>query len=1144
MITTHANYLSKGRNMKKLIAIFFTCALIANLASANSARNVLDAAGVKGGFVVHIGCGGPDASVLTAELHSDDGFLVHGLSRNPDHVAATRKHIQSLGLYGPVSVDHWEGQALPYGDNMINLIVMEEGSRVPEAEILRTLAPRGVAMARRAGGWRKKVKPWPEEMDEWTHYFHGADGNPVADDVLVGPPRRLQWIGSPRWARHHDHMASVTSLVSARGRLFYIFDEGSTASIQLPSSWQLIARDAFNGTILWKRKIDRWNTRQYPLKSGPAHLLRRLVAVGDRVYVTLGIDAPAMALDAATGETVTTYGSSQYTKEIIVSDGVVFLVAGNSRSRLPDWRRKTSHVWENRTIASKAEWGWDGAQRRILAYKADSGKQLWNLDVPVAPCSLAVDGARAVFHDGQKLICLDRRNGSTLWQGEAAPTKRPVQSNTGPRVLIYRDVVLFAAGNGRMSGWSANDGRKLWEQKHKPSGHNSLQDLYVVDGLVWTGAIAGATHDGIFTGYDPMTGKMRKEHPCDVNLNWFHHRCYPAKATENYILTARNGTEYIDVKSGHWEPNHWLRGGCIYGVMPCNGLTYASMDSCGCQLEAKLDGFKALAPGPVSLPGNLDLSGESRLRKGPAYGKVNGPDAGARDWPTYRHDPGRSGATSINIPAGLRQTWRKRLGGRLSAPTMAAGMLFVSSIDTHTVHALDGRTGKTFWSYTTGGRVDSPPTYYKGLVLFGSADGHIYALRAKDGALAWRFRGAPMDRRVMAWEQIESAWPVHGSVLVYNGVIYCTAGRSIFLDGGIRLIRLDPTTGKLIGEEIMDDMDPQSDKNMHEAYVKTMSGNNMPVALSDILSCDGKNIWMRSQKIGLNGKRSEIALKDVTEQPADDSHLFCQVGFLDDSYFFRSYWSYGRRVTGGYGHWFKAGRLIPAGRILCYDGERVYGFGRKPEYMTNASVLEYEFFAADKTVTPEASSRIGAADAKTQSRSSRRSASSSDWRVRTFFPREDLTAARYKWTVDQPTMICRAMALADENAFFAGPPNLVNERRAFNVPDDSDVQVKLARQAEALEGKHGGQLWAISKKDGKVLARYAINSPPVFDGMVAAVGRLYAATVDGHVLCLSEDGSTDLARIDDQPASTAWDHPEDPDYLLPPTKARSPRKVK
>ena len=130
------------------------------------------------------------------------------------------------------------------------------------------------------------------------------------------------------------------------------------------------------------------------------------------------------------------------------------------------------------------------------------------------------------------------------------------------------------------------------------------------------------------------------------------------------------------------------------------------------------------------------------------------------------------------------------------------------------------------------------------------------------------------------------------------------------------------------------------------------------------------------------------------------------------------------------------------------------------------------------------------------------------------------------------------MALADENAFFAGPPNLVNERRAFHVPDDPDVQAKLARQAEAFDGKHGVQLWAISKKDGKVLARYALNSPPVFDGMVAAAGRLYTATVDGHVLCLSEDGSADLARIDHQPVSTAWDQPEDPDYLLRPKKRK------
>ncbi|GAG88400.1 unnamed protein product, partial [marine sediment metagenome] len=111
--------------------------------------------------------------------------------------------------------------------------------------------------------------------------------------------------------------------------------------------------------------------------------------------------------------------------------------------------------------------------------------------------------------------------------------------------------------------------------------------------------------------------------------------------------------------------------------------------------------------------------------------------------------------------------------------------------------ALDAKDGKTLWSYTAGGKVDSPPTIHRGRVLFGSADGWTYCLRAADGVLAWRFRAAPIDQRLMAFEQLESVWPVHGSVLVQDGTVYCVAGRSMFLDGGMRLLRLDPETGQL-----------------------------------------------------------------------------------------------------------------------------------------------------------------------------------------------------------------------------------------------------------------------------------------------------------------------------------------------------------
>jgi len=884
-------------------------------------------------------------------------------------------------------------------------------------------------------------------------------------------------------------MASMTSLVSAGGRLFYILDEGPRASIQLPSSWRLIARDAFNGTILWKRNIDRWNTRQYPLKSGPAPLLRRLVAVGDRVYVTLGIDAPAMVLDAATGKTLTTFEGSQYTREIVVSGGVVFLVADNSPSRLPSWHRVSTYVWDNTQLANP-EWGWPGNSRKILAYAAESGELLWKADAPVAPCSLCADAARVVFHDGGKLVCLDRRSGAALWHSDPAPTNLPVHTNTGPRVLIYGDVVLFAGNDGKMSGWSARDGRKLWEQKKKPSGHMSLKDLMVADGLVWSGATASNQMDGVFTGYDPVTGEVKREFPPDVHIHWFHHRCYPAKATDNYLLTARDGTEFIDLKTGHWKPNHWVRGGCIYGVMPCNGMTYAPMDACGCQLEAKLSGFKALASGPVPRVGQDGLGLAPRLQKGPAYGRADGPEPSDADWPTYRHDEARSGASPVAVSSHLGRAWQAELDGRLSPPTVAAGKVFVAAVDTHTVHALDAATGELLWSFTTGGRVDSPPTYDKGLVLFGSADGYVYALRARDGALAWRFRGAPIDRRMMAWEQLESAWPVHGSVLVHGGVLYCTAGRNMFLDGGIHFLRLDPASGKLLGEVVMNDRDPESGEDMQLAYLKKTRGNNMPVALSDILSCDGRNIWMRSQKIGFDGKRSEIGLEDVTEQPAEDCHLFCQVGFLDDSYFFRSYWTFGRRVTGGYGGWLKAGRLVPSGRILCFDQTHVYGFGRKPEFMTNASVLEYQLFSADKTVTPDAIARIRKADSQISARSDKKNANSSDWLLRHFFRREDLTAASFAWVVDQPALTARAMALGRDTVFVAGPPNFLDERRAYRLPDDPDVLAKLKRQQEALEGRRGGALWALAKADGKLLVRYALDTIPVFDGMAAAGGSL------------------------------------------------------
>jgi outer membrane protein assembly factor BamB/ubiquinone/menaquinone biosynthesis C-methylase UbiE len=1061
------------------------------------ATQILKATGVTGGLIVHLGCGD---GKLTAALHVGQGYLVQGLDREAENVAKARVHIQSQGLYGPVSVDRLVGDGLPYVDNFANLVVAEQLGNVPMAEVLRILAPNGVAYVKNGASWTKMVKPWPSEIDQWTHFFHDATGNPVAHDTVVGPPRRYQWLGGPQWARHHDHMASMSALVSAQGRIFYIMDEGSRASIQLPAHWYLIARDAFNGTILWKREIPEWNTHQWPLKSGPAQVTRRLVAVGDKVFVTLGLDAPLTILDAATGRTVRTCDGTAMTEEIIVSNGVAFLLVSDAPSKWPEYRQEFSYVWDNSNHANK-DWAWDGQKRHVVAVDVETGRILWKRETAVAPMTLAADAQRVYLHDGERLVSLDRSSGAPLWTSEPVARRQPIPVCFGPRLLVWRDVVVFAGGNLAMTAVAADTGKVLWTGEHPRSGHQSPEDLFVINGLVWSGDIAQTASSGVFKGLDAHTGAVNKQFPPDVKTYWFHHRCYPSKATDRFLLTSRTGIEFIDYEKETWLPNHWVRGGCIYGIMPCNGLIYAPPQACGCYLESKLCGFSALAPASAAST-RLRAGGErDRLERGPAY-DTPVPDQQSQakdaDWPTYRHDTQRSGCTATSIETDLTRLWQTNLGGRLSSVVVAEGRLLVASIDAHTVHALKADSGARLWSYPAGGRVDSPPTVWKGRVLFGSADGWVYCLRASDGALIWRFRAAPADLRMMAYEQIESVWPVPGSVLVRDGVLYCVAGRSMFLDGGLHLLRLDPATGRKLSETILDDRDPQTGKNL-QSLVEQL---RMPVALPDILSSDERYVYMRSQRFDPDGQRQQIALLPLTEQAGDAAHLFCQVGFLDDSYFFRSFWMYGQAMGGGYGGWFRAGRLAPSGRIMVFDDEAVYGYARKPEFMANASVLEYELYAADKQVKAESIRRVTKGDKQINAASKKNAANASDWELRHSFPRELLSAADIRWSQDKPLLLARAMVLANRTLFVAGPPDVADEELAFRKPDDPAVRKARLQQEAALENRSGALLQVVSARDGKKLSEYKLDSAPTWDGMAAASGRLYLSTMDGKVLCM------------------------------------------
>jgi len=278
-----------------MMLIVFAATVPVHAYDAKTVADLYSVAGFQGGVVVQLGVAGGKE---IAALRSGESSLVQGLDKDRSKIARVREYLSSQGIHGAATVREFDGQHLPYIDNMVNLIVVDTKCEMRDAgsEILRVLTPRGVAIVREEGNeaWLSRIphpvsrisdpasrswdgfvmfrRPVPADTDEWTHYLYDAGNNAVSNDTRIDSMRRQQWVGGPRWSRHHDHIAGLTAMVSTGGRIFYVMDEGKNWSVLLPSKHFLIARDAFNGTILWKKPLASWHPHLWPLKSGPAQL--------------------------------------------------------------------------------------------------------------------------------------------------------------------------------------------------------------------------------------------------------------------------------------------------------------------------------------------------------------------------------------------------------------------------------------------------------------------------------------------------------------------------------------------------------------------------------------------------------------------------------------------------------------------------------------------------------------------------------------------------------------------------------------------------------------------------------------------------------------------------------------------------------
>ncbi len=1026
------------------------------------ARGDIPDGAVKGaqGLVVHAGATSAD---LAAAVTDGRGCLVHVLADDEETIKNIRTELLEGGLHGRVTVSRWDGTSLPYVDDLVNVLVIEKPGSPADAEVMRVLVPNGTAHIRSGGSWKRVTKPRPGDIDEWTHWLHGPDNNAVSADRRVGISRSLQWHMPPRWSRHHNLPAGFNALVSGGGRIYYLVDRAPNA-VYGPGAWDLVARDAFNGLELWRRKIPdlhmkawgadtRYGGRVGRFHGAPDYQLpRRLVVAGDRLLATLGFHAPVSVLDGATGRVLEKYPETRSAGEIIYQDGVLY-VARNTYTPAPG--------------------------KEIMAVDTQTGKTLWkNADYTGIAAAVGYQakhtnafltaGREHLFLcDENDIVALSKKDGRAVWK-KRMPLTDEIVGDIDYRysnfcTLVYHDKAVFFCqihpGKQNMNRWEmkklhieardAATGKRRWDFTGGTLAHVTPADLFVTGGKAWTldpSLTADGNCDARLLGLDCRTGDVATQHLLEKITHSHHHRCYRNKATERFYLMGEEGIEYIDFASGAADVHYWLRGACRYGIMPANGFIYVPPHNCGCYLGTLVNGLMALKARP-SL--RRDRAAPGRLVTGPAFDFTPGPAAaaGKDDWPMFRRDPARSGGTPAALPEKLSVKWTASPGGDLTAPIVVGDRMFTASPTDGMVCCLDAADGKRRWLFAADGPVTAPPTYREGRLVFGTRAGTLYAITAGEGTLIWRFGTGPDRVHIAAFGRLESPWPLNGSPIVMDGTVYCAAGRSMSLDSGIYFYAVDLRTGKLLAEANL-----QTD-----TATKGETKNNF---LADMLVSDGAGIYMKSIRFDPNDITNYRFMGQYGRRgsaKAPPEILRCQTDMLDDSWLNCCFWAYrGCRA-----------------QQLVFDETAVYGTSGPSKIRWGGSYAHDVYRPGSgyrlQKWTPGAGKGNGGKKAKKKRNKRGR-------------------GIRGEWKNVTVPIRARSMIVTRNRLCLAGTPD-------ENPTDDFWA---------AYENRRGAVLLAVSKEDGTITARYSLDAEPVYNGIAAAGGRLYLCLRNRAVVCFGD----------------------------------------
>jgi len=732
---------------------------------------------------------GDDRAEVALQLARKTDLLIYLQLAREDDVNAARRAIDAEGFYGNrIWVEEGDFTTVHMGNNLADVLIAmgEAASKLPEAEAVRVLGPRGKGFI----GRRTLVKPFPQGIDDWSHPYHGPDNNPQSRDQVARAPYLTQFLAEPYYA------PLPQAGVASAGRVFKAFGNIAFHEREEPLLDSLVAFNGYNGTMLWRRRL------------APGVMIHRNTMIATPEILYVGDDKSCKRIDAASGQLIDEIippldvAGGTFWKWMGLENGVLYALVGEQEQKDPVIRqRRETHGWPWDPLSkgfNQPENPW-GFGQNLLAIDLESKKILWRHQEQEKIDSRALcmkNGRIYVYRHGSYLACLDAKDGKTLWRrtpqnapelfAALGPYLNRQDWRTNWRTTSYlkcSDKALYFAGPtiGKLLAVSADDGKALWENPY-----SNFQLVLREDGLY---GISGEIDKHPSLKLDPLTGKVL------ASIDTKRRACArPNGSVDAIFYRAMGGSARLDAASQKPQWVSPMRAQCHDGVTIANGLLYWWPSSCDCQ--ETLYGITCLGPA-----GDFNFSREAteterlRLGSGDIARVADLPESGA-DWPTFRANNTGTATTDAVLSKDCRRLWwfNPDTPFTPTAPVTVGGLVFLSGSD-GIVRALDSKDGSLRWKAYTGGSVRHPPTAWRGRVFVGSGDGWIYAFEAATGRLLWRFNAAPANRKIPVYGSLMSTWPVASGVLVEDGVLYAAAG--IVNYDGTHVYALDAETGKI-----------------------------------------------------------------------------------------------------------------------------------------------------------------------------------------------------------------------------------------------------------------------------------------------------------------------------------------------------------